>query len=68
LPNPSSSGVDSASNRNEYQKISLEGGGGGKTLPAHKCDNLTANSTNFLENVGASTSHIIILVGLYSLL
>jgi hypothetical protein len=33
-------GIDSASNRNEYQELS--GGGGGKGRPARKADNLTA--------------------------
>jgi hypothetical protein len=32
-------GVDSASNRNEFQKYFL--GGGGKGLPARKADDLT---------------------------
>jgi hypothetical protein len=34
-------GVDSASNRYEYQKSSLGGGGGGKVWPARKAENLT---------------------------
>jgi hypothetical protein len=35
-------GVDSASNRNEYQEPSWGGGGGGNVRPARKADNLTA--------------------------
>jgi hypothetical protein len=47
-------GVDSTSNRNEYQESSGEG----KGRPARKADNLTANCKQiFLENAGASTSH-----------
>jgi hypothetical protein len=38
-----------SSNRNEYQNLP-----GGKGRPARQADNLTAD---YLENVGASTSH-----------
>jgi hypothetical protein len=59
LPNPSSRtmalGFDSASNRNEYQESSWGGGvKGGRRV------RLTTSSPsvrNFLETVGASTSH-----------
>jgi hypothetical protein len=51
--------VDSASSKNEYQKIFLRR----KARPARKADNLTAISwTVYLENVRSSTSHN--LVGL----
>jgi hypothetical protein len=46
-------GIDSASNRNEYQEFS-----GGKWRPARKADNLTVIcELQCTENVGASTSH-----------
>jgi hypothetical protein len=48
-------GVDSASNRNEYQKIFL----GEKERPARKANNLTAISEPIVykKNVGFPTSH-----------
>jgi hypothetical protein len=56
-------GVDSASNRNEYQDSSWRG----KGRPARKADNVTAICEPIvLENVGASTSHN--TMGLYGLL
>jgi hypothetical protein len=48
-------GVDSASNRNEYQEP-----------PARKADNLTASCEPLSRNVGASTAHNI--MGLHGLL
>jgi hypothetical protein len=47
-------GVNSASNRNEYQEPSW----GGKGRPARKADNLTAVCEPIvLDTVGPSTSH-----------
>jgi hypothetical protein len=45
-------GVDSASNRNEYQAYFL----GGKTRPVRKADNLTTFMCRLSRNLGASTS------------
>jgi hypothetical protein len=53
LPAALGPGVDSASNRNEYQE-SLKKKPGGKVWPARRADNLLAVC---LSNVGALTSH-----------
>jgi hypothetical protein len=45
-------GVDSASNTMSIRNVL-----GGKGRPARKADNLTAIYADFLEHVGASTSH-----------
>jgi hypothetical protein len=55
-------GVDSAYNRNEYQKSSW----GVKVWRVHTIDSLTTIWAECLENVGSSTSHK--PTGLHSLL
>jgi hypothetical protein len=54
LPNPSSPGVGSASNRNEYQESSW---GVKDDRSARKADLTAICEPIFLENVGTSTSH-----------
>jgi hypothetical protein len=45
-------GVDSASNRNDYQKSSLRG----KPRPVRKAENLTTIYESYLETLGSSAS------------